>query len=56
MFTVAIESPSETPSEGLSNRNVKLSGSSVMLSALTRRDMMDSVPPAGMDTVLFIGS
>ena len=56
MFTVAIDSPSETPSKGLSNRNVKLSGSSVMLSASMRRDMMYSVPPAGTDIVLFIGS
>ena len=56
MFTVAVESPSVAPSEGLSNRNVKLSESSVMLSALTRKEMVYSVPPAGMDTVLFIGS
>ena len=56
MFTVAIESSSMTPSEGLSSCTVKLSGFSVMLSALMRRFTMCSVPPAGMDTVMFIGS
>ena len=56
MFIVAIESPSMIPSEGLSKRTMKLSGFSVMLSALMRRVMMCSVPPAGMDTVVFIGS
>lgn len=53
---MAIESAKVTPSEGLSSRSMKLSGSSVTLSALTRRVVTYSVLPAGMDTVVFIGS
>ena len=56
MFIVAVESPSVTSSEGLSSRTVKLSGFSVTLSALTRRDILCSVLPAGMATIVFIGS
>ena len=56
MFIVATESASMTPSEGLISCTVKLSGSSVMLSALMRRVTVYSVLPAEMDVVVFLGS